>query len=46
MGFQLIYFYFFIVIDILFGFSTCHFQKTVEEDGKLLPEFEDDDESE
>jgi hypothetical protein len=34
------------LIDIQLWFSTCNFQKEVEEDGKLLPEFEDADESE
>jgi hypothetical protein len=34
------------LIDIQLWFSTYNFQKEVEEDGKLLPEFEDADESE
>lgn len=32
--------------DIQLGFLTCNLQKEVEEDGKFLPEFEDEDESE
>lgn len=34
------------LVDIQFGFWTYNFQKAIEEDGKLLPEFEDADESE